>query len=65
MAPADAAALLCTALDLTAGEDDAAALEAAGIPAPDGEVLNRGQTAELLYQLSVVTDQAGRPRVWQ
>ena len=65
MAPADAAALLCTALDLTAGEDDAAALEASGIPAPDGEVLNRGQTAELLYQLSVVTDQAGRPRVWQ
>ena len=65
MAPADAAALLCTALDLTAGEDDAAALEAAGIPAPDGEVLNRGQTAELLSQLSVVTDQAGRPRVWQ
>ena len=65
MAPADAAALLCTALDLTAGENDAAALEAAGIPAPDGEVLNRGQTAELLYQLSVVTDQAGRPRVWQ
>ena len=65
MAPADAAALLCTARDLTAGEDDAAALEAAGIPAPDGEVLNRGQTAELLYQLSVVTDQAGRPRVWQ
>ena len=65
MAPADAAALLCAALDLTAGEDDAAALEAAGIPAPDGEVLNRGQTAELLYQLSVVTDQAGRPRVWQ
>lgn len=65
MAPVDAAALLCAALDLTAGEDDAAALEAAGIPAPDGEVLNRGQTAELLYQLSVVTDQAGRPRVWQ
>ena len=65
MAPADAAALLCAALDLTAGEDDASALEAAGIPAPDGEVLNRGQTAELLYQLSVVTDQAGRPRVWQ
>lgn len=65
MVPADAAALLCAALDLTTGEDDAAALEAAGIPAPDGEVLNRGQTAELLYQLSVVTDQAGRPRVWQ
>ena len=41
------------------------ALEAAGIPAPAGETLNRGQTAELLYQLSVITDQEGRPRVWQ
>lgn len=65
MAAADAAALLCAALDLTAGEDDAAALEAAGIPAPDGETLNRAQTAELLYRLSVVTDQAGRPQIWK
>ena len=65
IAPADAAALVCGALDLTAEGGDATALEAAGIPAPDGEVLTRGQTAELLYQLSVMTDQSGRPRVWQ
>ena len=65
MSPEDAAALLCAALDLTGQEGDAAALEEAGIPAPEGEALNRAQTAELLYRLSVVTDQAGRPRVWQ
>lgn len=65
MAPEDAAALLCAALDLTGQEGDAAALEEAGIPAPEGEALNRAQTAELLYRLSAATNQAGRPRVWQ
>ena len=65
MAPEDAAALLCAALDLTGQDGDAAALNEAGIPAPEGEALNRAQTAELLYRLSVVTEQAGRPRVWQ
>ena len=65
MSPEDAAALLCAALDLTGQEGDAAALEEAGIPAPEGEALNRAQTAELLYRLSAATNQAGRPRVWQ
>lgn len=65
MVPEDAAALLCAALDLTGQDGDAAALNEAGIPAPEGEALNRAQTAELLYRLSVVTEQTGRPRVWQ
>ena len=65
MSPENAAALLCAALDLTGQEGDAAALEEAGIPAPEGEALNRAQTAELLYRLSAATNQAGRPRVWQ
>ena len=65
MAPEDAAALLCAALDLTGQDGDAAALNEAGIPAPEGEALNRAQTAELLYRLSAATNQAGRPRVWQ
>lgn len=65
MAPEDAAAMLCSALDLSAEDGDAAALEAAGIPVPEGENLTRGETAELLYQLSVVTNPENRPRVWQ
>lgn len=64
MTPADAAALVCGALDLTAESADAA-METAGLLMPDGQTLSRAQTAELLYRLSVLTNQTGRPQVWQ